>query len=373
MKALISPRHYLPISFLVSAFAAVSASADTVVYSESFDPAPDSFTEFNIQLGGDPDLRPTNTRIVDKGVWGLTAFGRIVDIGGDNGNVLQPQELGRNNSRIAGVFLDPAHFAATGAGTYTLSFDVIPTSNAGSARVYVGAGSGYDLSGDTDARLNLSLAADGFGVRRPTGLIIWPALTASNGATATHLITTPTEWILADGTETGEFRDTPGAPFDIQTEATLAIDFEYDGTSTLVIAFGGYNTDFQIDNITIAPAVEEELWAGFPFRDDGFVDTGDFLGLLWIMENGFVWSDQLRRFIYLPEEFVSESGAWIYVPGLLEGYPFTTDGFVDTGDFLGLLWVTDSIGFAWSVQLRQFIYLSEESVSESGAWILVLR
>lgn len=316
MNKIISPKLYLSIAILISATA--SASAEAVVYSETFDPAPVPYFEFNMQLGGDPELRPANTRIVTFGDWVVTANGAVVDIGGDNGNALQPQLLGRNNSRVGGIFLDPANFAATGAGTYTLTFDVIPTSDAGAGRVYIGAGSGYDLSGATNAKLTLNLSADGFGVRRPTGLIVWPALTAAGGATATHLITTSTQWIDSNGTETGEFRDTPGAPIDILEADTLSFDFEYDGSSTVVIAFGGYNTDFKVDNISIATASDEvpidDYWAGFPIGPDGFVDTLGLLGLIWVTDMGdFVWSRQLGRFVYLPEEFVLETGAWMYI------------------------------------------------------------
>lgn len=308
-------KRYLALSLFISM--SVSAAEQTVVYTESFDPAPESFIEFNMQLGGDPAQRPLNTRIVSYGTWVTTANGAFVNIGGDNGFVLQPQLAGRNNGRVGGIFLDPEVFSATGAGTYTLSFDVIPTSDAGAGRLYIGAGSGYDLSGETDAKLTLNLSADGFGVRRPTGLNVWPALTASGGATATHLITTSTEWILADGTATGEFRDTPGIPLDITTAATLSVDFEYDGISAIAIAFGGYNTDFKVDNLRISIAVpaDDGFWAGYPVDEEGFVDTGiGFLGTVWVgTREGWALIYSPMQFIYAPEEGTEIGvGGWVY-------------------------------------------------------------
>jgi hypothetical protein len=289
------------------------ASSQTVVFSEDFDPAPETLTDFNMQLGGNPELKPINTKIFALDQWGLTSNGSITDIGGSNGNVLQPQLDDKNNGRLSGIFIDPAKFAATGAGTYRMTFDVIAGSSPGAGRVYVGAGSGYDLSGATDAKLNLAIAANGFGVVRATGEITWPALTGLNGATAEHLITTSTEWILGDGTPTGQFRDAPGAPFDVETSATLFVDFDYDGTSAVVIAFGGYNTDVKIDNITIeAPGSGGDTWAGFEIIDGRYVDTGTFLGFLDITSGVWPYSFSLNKYIYLPEEFVSESGAWIY-------------------------------------------------------------
>lgn len=308
----------LKISFPLAAVLATAgaASAQTVVYTETFDPAPVPFIEFNLQLGGDPALRPLNTRIVQPGEWVLTSNGAIVDIGGDHGNVLQPQLDDRNNGRLAGVFLSPSLFASTGAGTYTLTFDVIAGSSSGAGRVYVGAGSGYDSTGTTNAKLNLNISTAGFGVARPSGQPAWAALTASGGATASHLVTTSTQWILADGTETGEFRDAPGAPFDVETSATLSVQFEYDGSSTIAIAFGGYNTDYKVDNLSISTAVPDDgTWAGYTIREDGYVDTAGLLGMIWLQpDSDFIWSVDLHRYLYLPESFVSDNGAWVFVP-----------------------------------------------------------
>jgi hypothetical protein len=290
------------------------AVAQTIVFSETFDPAPETLTDFNMQLGGTIPA-PTNTKILPLGQWGQTANGSFVDIGGENGMVAQPQLDAKENGRLMSIFLDPSWFSATGAGTYRLKFDVIAGSSPGAGRVYIGAGSGYDLSGTTDAKLNLPLSAAGFGVKKADGTIVWPALTGLNGATAQHLLTTSTEWILADETATGEFRDTPGAPFDVETSATLTFNFEYDGTSAVVIAFGGYNTDVKIDNISIATiGAGGDTWAGYDIIDGQFVDTGSFLGFLEISSAPWVYSYDFGGYLYLPEGNVSLSGAWGFIP-----------------------------------------------------------
>lgn len=293
---------------------AVAASAQTIVYSETFDPAPASLVTntANIQLGG--STKPNTAKYVVLDQWGLNPVAGIVDIGGTNGNVLQPRSVVAQNGRSAGIFLSPDLFAATGAGTYTLSFDVVPSST-GVGRVYIGAGSGYDLSLNTEAMLNLNLSSNGFGVKKADGSIVWPALTASGGATATHLLTTSTEWIDLSDNPTGQFRDVPGAPLDVQTGGTVSFNFEYDGSSTIVLAFGGYDTDFKVDNISIATAVPvADTWAGYPRRPDGYVDTAGFLGWIWVSDTtDYVLSVSLGHYIFLPESSVSESGAWTYI------------------------------------------------------------
>lgn len=256
----------LPFSAVLATVLLVSTTMNgqTQVYQEDFSPVPASVTDFNVQLGGDPALKPGNTKIVSIGEWGINANTSFPDIGGANGNTVQPQLDTKANARVAGVFIDPAVFASTGAGTYTLTFDVIGGSSGGAGRYYIGAGSGYDLSGGTDAKLTLALAAPGLSIIKTTGDPAWPALTASGGAVATHLTTTSQEWILPDGTPTGEFRDVPGIEFDVQVSSTISLEFSYDGYSTIVIAFAGYDTDFKIDNIFITSPATGIVWSGLP-------------------------------------------------------------------------------------------------------------
>lgn len=302
------------VSLMALQIGAIGAAAQTIVYSETFDPAPTVQIDFNMQLGGNPDTKPSNTKIFALGEWGHTGNGAIIPATGASGNALQPQLDGKNNGRVAGVFLDPSLFAATGAGTYTLTFDVIASSSSGAGRVYIGAGSGYDLSGSTDAKINFNLSTAGFGVKKADGTTAWPALTASGGATASHLITTSTEWVLGDGTPTGEFREAPGAPFDVETSGTQSVNFQYDGSSAVVIAFGGYNTDYLVDNVSIVKAIPgAATWGGYEITED-YVDTGSFMGWLGIADDPWVWSVSIGRFIYMPEAYVSETGAWTYVP-----------------------------------------------------------
>ena len=56
------------------------------------------------------------------------------------------------------------------------------------------------------------------------------------------------------------------------------------------------------------------LWAGYPiFNEARDVDTGGFMGWLNIFHAQWAWSYGLNSWMYLPEESVDESGAWVYV------------------------------------------------------------
>jgi hypothetical protein len=55
-------------------------------------------------------------------------------------------------------------------------------------------------------------------------------------------------------------------------------------------------------------------WAGFDIvNESGDVDTGTFLGWVNVAQGDWVWSYGLSGWIYLPENIVSEAGAWGYV------------------------------------------------------------
>ena len=72
-------------------------------------------------------------------------------------------------------------------------------------------------------------------------------------------------------------------------------------------------------SITGEGASSDPLWAGFPVEEDGYVDTGDFLGWVWVGNPQFpspwVWISNLQIYVYLPAENVDpEAGAWTYAP-----------------------------------------------------------
>lgn len=56
-------------------------------------------------------------------------------------------------------------------------------------------------------------------------------------------------------------------------------------------------------------------WAGYPIAPDGHsVDTTPLLGWIDITHGDWIWSYALGKYIYLPENNVSSSGAWAWFP-----------------------------------------------------------
>lgn len=50
------------------------------------------------------------------------------------------------------------------------------------------------------------------------------------------------------------------------------------------------------------------------FTLDGFVDTFDWLQWLYVAEDPWIYSFSLGNWIFMPEEQVSDEGAWVYIP-----------------------------------------------------------
>ena len=65
---------------------------------------------------------------------------------------------------------------------------------------------------------------------------------------------------------------------------------------------------------TEAAAGGDTGWAGFTIAAENYVNTGSFLGWINISGGDWIWNLTFNKYMYLPEGFVSASGAWIYVP-----------------------------------------------------------
>lgn len=134
----------------------------------------------------------------------------------------------------------------------------------------------------------------------------------------------------------GQHTEVTEIVFDKTDGTTSATDFLFRGgatdapmtTATVVIgsgdtAQGYYGTDFLfLDDLYLASGevlcapgedcASANTWAGWTIDGDGNVDTGDFMQWLYI-DGDWVWSYRLNKWVYLPENFVQETGAWTWV------------------------------------------------------------
>lgn len=67
--------------------------------------------------------------------------------------------------------------------------------------------------------------------------------------------------------------------------------------------------------LAISYAVPPTHWAGYLIESDGrTVITGDFIGIIDIANQPWVYVYDLQDWIYLPESHVTQQGGWTYIP-----------------------------------------------------------
>ena len=87
-----------------------------------------------------------------------------------------------------------------------------------------------------------------------------------------------------------------------------------DGTPTQLDGNTAYDSSTNVLTYTITSG---ENWGGYEVYSEGgikAVDTGAFLGWLEVTGAPWVYSYSLEKYIFLPEGFIDESGAWSYIP-----------------------------------------------------------
>ena len=167
------------------------------------------------------------------------------------------------------------------------------------------------------------------------------------------------------------------------------VDVEIVGDDTLF--FGRFRTfDFQSTHFIAAlPFVPTDgrRWGPFPLDENSFADTGEWLGYLWVDEGSdLVWSYAISEWILMPENGISDQGAWAFIsrpapPSPSAGangswleFPLDSDNFANTGDWMGYIWKSSQQpGFIWSYALSTFIFLPEANVGPTGGWGFILR
>ena len=60
--------------------------------------------------------------------------------------------------------------------------------------------------------------------------------------------------------------------------------------------------------------VEPETWIGYDVGPGGWVDTGDWLGMVYVSNAPWVYSSGLHNWLYIDEDTVQSTGAWGFIP-----------------------------------------------------------
>ena len=135
--------------------------------------------------------------------------------------------------------------------------------------------------------------------------------------------------------------------------------------------FTGWDAAFDniTTNTTINAQYEEAVngtWAGLPIEADGTVVTEAF-GTVFPLED-YAYVYRLEAWVYLPETFVTDNGAWVFGPGW-EDLPVEGDGwFEDTP--LGMIHMDSDTGYLYIGGAGHWAYPTEH-VENGGRWIFL--
>ena len=97
------------------------------------------------------------------------------------------------------------------------------------------------------------------------------------------------------------------------------------------------------------------VWAGYEVIDDAWVDSGSWLGMLYIWNEPWIFSMLLDKYLYIPEAAVTPSGGWIYWP--------------ETSDWSE--WTPIGGGWYYAPQIGKFVYVPGDNISVQAGWTFV--
>jgi hypothetical protein len=53
-------------------------------------------------------------------------------------------------------------------------------------------------------------------------------------------------------------------------------------------------------------------WNGFAVDENGWADTGDWMGMVNVAADPWIWVNDLTKYLYIPSEGTGTGGAWVY-------------------------------------------------------------
>ncbi len=156
------------------------------------------------------------------------------------------------------------------------------------------------------------------------------------------------------------------------------------GASIMVIDEIRVGTDWT--SVTPLGEPDDGNWAFWTPTEDGDVNTSpdgeNFMGWVNVTMAPYIWHYAFNTFVYLPEDYISESGAWSYTfltapdPVVNDGWALwasDADSWVDTnsngGNFMSWVNVFHAPYVIVTAYDGKSVYLPEEYVTSTGAWV----
>ncbi|MEX0325045.1 MAG: hypothetical protein AB3N33_03035 [Puniceicoccaceae bacterium] len=292
----------------LSLLTAVSVTAQTIVFQDAFDGTVPTYDSPNdggaaLVVDGSAPFSPVyydgNDASVAPGTWQFSGV-----------NFEDDMTLSQNQGRARAATIV---LSGPVSGTMTVSFDLIEVGPGDT--LYVGVYDAFNSTGDTTNAYGYDVLAN-FDPPPPS-----VALATDWAAVRVDALWGPVA--LGDATVTELELFSVGGAEDNSALAGTAQSFTFTPGANDVMLFVGVSSltnegvRASLDNLTITSGDGGggTTWAGYSVDEQGWTDTTPWLGWINVSQGDYIWSISLNKYIYMPEGFVSESGAWSYVPG----------------------------------------------------------
>ena len=137
--------------------------------------------------------------------------------------------------------------------------------------------------------------------------------------------------------------------------------------------FQGRIDDARVYNVPLSKELLQEevgVWNGYPVAANGWINSANWLGWVYVSHDPWVWIHDFQDYAY-----VLPSG-WIYLPRIQEllqvegdiwnSFPVSDGGWIDTADWLGLVYVSLD-PWIWIHNIQDHAYIL------SNGWIYMPR
>lgn len=83
-------------------------------------------------------------------------------------------------------------------------------------------------------------------------------------------------------------------------------------------ATGKQANNAEFDALFPSPVQESQAWNGWPVDPSGYVDTGSWIGWIYIADDPWIWVEAWHGYSYLAPETLTANGAWLFTPARLK-------------------------------------------------------
>lgn len=132
----------------------------------------------------------------------------------------------------------------------------------------------------------------------------------------------------------------------------------------LIISNQGANIGYKGTAVALLGESGDDTWYGYNVLESGDVDSGTWLGWINVVNDPWIWSYSLEKYLFIGDNsgwvFILDPLSGENGEGIWHGSAILESGDVDTGAWLGWVNVIND-PWVWSYSLMKFVYFGDNS------------